>query len=325
VSPVAQKARARIHTPPLLRREKGYWVMFTKLTGTTKAAIFTVLVLCMAVGAALLIRFLNISSDPVIFSVWSCTPTVATLIMLLVVTRDGYSTGGWKSLGLHRLGLNVWWIAFGLTLLITVAASALVWATPLASFTWPEGGIIDPILSFFILFGMTVLWFGLAEEIGMRGYLQPHLMSLGRTRALFLVGLVFATWHMPLIFLAPAQVNFPTGNLLLFFPLFYGTFVAASFFFGYMRIYTGSIWPASIAHAVHNAAWKVLGAFTLITASPVLVNVYLVGDFGILILIGSAIGAIWFGRRYKSGMDEAQAGAEAPRVAPARPSAPAAP
>ena len=45
-------------------------------------------------------------------------------------------------------------------------------------------------------------------------------MSLGRTRALFLVGLVFATWHMPLIFLAPAQVDFPTGNLLLFFPLF---------------------------------------------------------------------------------------------------------
>jgi uncharacterized protein len=299
--------------------------MFTKLTDTSKAAIFTVLVLCLAVGAALLIRFLNITSDPVMFSVWSCTPTVATLIMLLVVTRDGYTKEDWKSLGLHRLGLNVWWIAFGLTLLITVAASAIVWATPLASFALPEGGLIDPILSFFIFFGMTVLWFGLAEEVGMRGYLQPHLMSLGRRRALVLVGLVFATWHMPLIFIAPVQVDFPTGNLLLFFPLFYGTFVAASFFFGYMRIYTASIWPASIAHAVHNAAWNVLGAVTVITAAPVLVNVYLVGDFGILILIGSAIGAIWFGRRYKSGMDEAQAGAEAPRVAPARPSAPAAP
>jgi uncharacterized protein len=299
--------------------------MFTKLTDTTKGATFAVLVLSLAVGAALLIRFLDVTSNPIMFSIWSCTPTVATLIMLLVVTREGYTKEGWKSLGLHRLGLNVWWIAFGLTLLITVAASAVVWATPLASFVMPEGGIIDPILSFFIFFGMTVLWFGLAEEIGMRGYLQPRLMSLGRTQALVVVGLVFATWHLPLIFLAPAQVEFPTGNLLLFFPLFYGTFVAASFFFGYMRIYTGSIWPASIAHAVHNAAWKVLGAFTLITASPVLVNVYLVGDFGILILIGSAIGAIWFGRRYKSGMDEAQAGVEAPRVAPARPSAPAAP
>jgi membrane protease YdiL (CAAX protease family) len=211
------------------------------------------------------------------------------------------------------------------TLLITVAASAVVWATPLASFTWPEDGILDPILFFLLLFGMTVVWFGLAEEIGMRGYLQPRLMSLGRTRALLLVGLVFATWHFPLIFLAPAQAMFPTGNLLLFFPLFYGTFIAASFFFGYMRIYTGSIWPASIAHAVHNAAWGTLGAFTLITVAPVVVNVYLVGDFGLLIFIGAALGAIWVGHRFKRGMNEAQSDQEAPMVAPAPPTAPAAP
>jgi CAAX protease family protein len=299
--------------------------MFTKLTDTSKAAIFAVLVLCLSVGAALLIRFLDFSTGAVMWSLWSITPTLATLIMLLVVTRDGYSKEGWKSLGLHRLGLNVWWIAFGATLLITVAASAVVWATPLASFALPEDGIIDPILSFFIFFGMSVVWFALAEEIGMRGYLQPHLMSLGRTPALLLVGLVFATWHMPLIFLAPAAANFPTGNVLLFFPLFYGTFVAASFFFGYLRIYTGSIWPASIAHAVHNAAWNVLGTVTLITAAPVLVNVYLVGDFGLLIFIGTAIGAIWVGHRFKSGMDQAQSGAEVPRVAPAPPSVPAAP
>ena len=299
--------------------------MFTKLTDTSKGAIFAVLVLCLAVGAALLIRVLDFSTGAVMWTIWSITPTVATLIMLLVVTREGYYKESWKSLGLHRLGLNVWWIAFGVTLLITVAASAVVWATPLASFVVPEGGIIDPILSFFIFFGMTVLFFGLSEEIGMRGYLQPHLMTLGRTRALFLVGLVFGTWHMPLIFLAPAQVDFPTGNLLLFFPLFYGTSVAASFFFGYLRIYTGSIWPASIAHAVHNAVWNVVGAFTLITAAPVLVNVYLVGDFGLLILIGTAIGAIWVGHRFKSGMDEAQPGTEVPEVAPAAPAATAAP
>src|SRR5215213_3371247 len=300
--------------------------MFTKLTDTSQAAIFSVLVLVMTNGVALAIRILEITQRTGMWVLWSCTPTVAALIMLLVVTREGYSREGWKVLGLHRLGLSVWWIAFGLTLLITVAASAVVWATPLASFTIPEGGILDPILSFFIVFGMTVLWFGLAEEIGMRGYLQPRLMSLGRTRALTLVGLVFATWHMPLIFLAPAQVNFPTGNLLLFFPLFYGTFIAASFFFGYMRIYTGSIWPASIAHAVHNAVWSVVGAFTLIAVSPVVVNIYLVGDFGLLILIGTALGAIWFGHRYKSGMDEAQrSGAEVPRVAPVQPSVPAAP
>ena len=56
-----------------------------------------------------------------------------------------------------------------------------------------------------------------------------------------------------------------------------------------------------------------------------LVNVYLVGDFGLLILIGTVIGAIWFGHRFKSGMDQAQSGAEIPRVAPVHPSVPATP
>src|SRR5215204_2571010 len=296
--------------------------MFTKLTDTSKAAIFAVLVLCLSVGAALLLRFLDLPLGLGLGALWSSTPAVAALIMLLVVTRDGYSKEGWKSLGLHRLGLNVWWLAFGLTLFVTVAASAIVWATPLASFVMPEGGLIDPILSFCIEFVIVVFVLGLSEEIGMRGYLQPHLMSLGRNRALLLVGLVWATWHMPLIFLTPFY--HAAGNKLIILPLFYGTIVAASFFFGYMRIYTGSIWPASIAHAVHNAAWGALGAFT-VTSYPVVVNQYLVGDNGILILIGVAIGAIWLSYYLKSGMDRAQeAGAVVPEVRPT-PAAMAAP
>src|SRR5215216_62149 len=286
--------------------------MFTKLTDTNKAAIFSVLVLCMSVGAALLIRTLDLSGF-VLPAVWSSTPTVAALIMLLVVTREGYSKEGWKSLGLHRLGLNVWWIAFGATLLITVAASAIVWATPLASFVIPEGGLINAIINFLIMVGILMFSFSLGEEIGMRGYLQPRLMSLGRTRALLVVGLVWATWHMPLYYFAAKL--FPVGNVLFFLPLFYGTIVAASFFFGYLRIYTGSIWPASIAHAVHNTAWSTLGAFT-VTASPVLVNLYLVGDYGILILIGTVIGAIWVGRFLRHGMNQAQEAGAVPEVPP---------
>src|ERR687898_871196 len=131
--------------------------MFTKLTDASRGAIFSVLVLCLAVGAALLIRFLSPSSDLVMWTIWSITPAVAALIMLLVVTREGYTKEGWKSLGLHRLGLNVWWIAFGVTLLITVAASAVVWATPLASFVVPEDGISDPTILFLNLFGWCVV------------------------------------------------------------------------------------------------------------------------------------------------------------------------
>src|SRR3712207_2632257 len=147
----------------------------------------------MATGVALLIRLLELTPNMGMWVLWSCTPTVAALIMLLVVTREGYTKEGWKVLGLHRLGLSVWWIAFGLTLLITVAASAIVWATPLASFVVPEGGIVDAIINFLIQVVILMLTFSLAEEIGMRGYLLPKLLALGRTRALALSGLVFAT------------------------------------------------------------------------------------------------------------------------------------
>jgi len=288
--------------------------MFTRLSDTNQATIFSVLVLVLATGVALAIRLLELSPNLVMWILWSCTPTVTALIMLLVVTREGYTREGWKILGLHRLGLNVWWIAFGLTLLITVAASAVVWATPLASFLVPEGGIIDTLLNFLIQVVLYTLTFALLEEIGIRGYLLPKLLSLGRTRALALSGLVFATWHMALILLTPV---FPIGNKLISVPLFYATVVAASFVYGYLRLYTGSVWPASIAHAVHNAAWDALKAFT-VTSFPVLVNRYLVGDFGLLILVGAVIGAIWLNRRLmRSGPNEPRpsvAGGQAPAV-----------
>jgi uncharacterized protein len=286
--------------------------MFTKLTDTSKAAVFSVLVLVMAVGAALLIRMLDLTTGMGMWALWMGTPTVATLVMLLVVTREGYSREGWKSLGLHRLGLSVWWIAFGGTLLVTVAASAIVWATPLASLVVPEGGIGNAVIQFLIQVGMMTLTFALFEEIGIRGYLLPRLLPLGRRRALLLSGLVWATWHMPLILLTPV---FPVGNELISLPLFYGTIVAASFLFGYLRIYTGSVWPASIGHSVHNAAWGVLGAFTA-TSSPIIVNKYLVGDYGVLILVTTVLAAIWVGHILRIGRNEPQPGGAVSEVAP---------
>jgi len=288
--------------------------MFTKLTDTAKAAVFSVLVLCMAVGAALLVGFLGLAPGFALAALWSSTPAVATLVMLLVVTREGYSREGWKSLGLHRFGLSVWWIAFGVTFVVTVAATAAVWATPLASLRVPEIGVGDAIIDFFFVLVVFTPTFILTEEIGMRGYLLPKLLPLGTTRALLLSGLVFAAWHLPLFYLTAL---FPTGNALIFVPLVVGTLVAANFLFGYLRIHTGSVWPGSIAHAVHNGLVDTLVAFTA-TSSPVLVTLYLVGDNGVLILGSTALGAVWVGYILKRrAQNKAQPGAEAPEAAAA--------
>jgi hypothetical protein len=42
------------------------------------------------------------------------------------------------------------------------------------------------------------------------------------------------------------------------------------------------------------------------TSYPVLVNLYLVGDNGILILVVTALGAIWVGYMLRTGLNKAQ-------------------
>src|SRR5918995_5043481 len=292
--------------------------MFTKLADTSKATIFTVLVLFMALASALLFKAGVFTSEGPVIALYMCTPALAALVMLLIITRDGSSKEGWKVLGLHRLGLSVWWIAIGVIFLTSLVASAIVWATPLASLIMPEGGLGGSLLQFLTAVVLMTLTFSLGEELGWRGYLLPQLLSVGQTRALVLVGLIWAAWHMPLIFLTPLYHS--AGNRLIVLPLFVGTLVAASFFFGYLRVWTGSVWPASIAHSSHNAAWGTLAAFT-VTSNPVVLNEYLVGDNGILILAGTAIAALWLSRKVSRTLGSGptlprpgDAGGEAPAV-----------
>ena len=135
----------------------------------------------------------------------------------------------------------------------------------------------------------------------------PKLLPLGRKRALLLSGLIWATWHMPLIYLTPLL---PIGNPVIGLPLFYAAVIAGSFFYGYLRLATASLWPSSIAHAVHNSAWGIMVGFTA-TSSPRLVNDYLLGDFGIVVIVAVAFGAVLVSRLVREG-DEPHRGADAP-------------
>ena|SRR5215207_8579245 len=194
--------------------------MFTRLHYTNKATIFTVLVLLMALVAGLVIRALGITSGFVAAGLYMFTPAEAALIMLVIVTRDGFSREGWKTLGLHRLGLSVWWMAFLAALLISLVATAIVWATPLASVVVPEYGVGGRLLGFLIQVVVFTPTLVLGEELGWRGYLLPKLLSVSWTRALVLVGLVHAAWHMPMIFLTPLYHS--AGNRLIVLPLVCG-------------------------------------------------------------------------------------------------------
>jgi membrane protease YdiL (CAAX protease family) len=252
-----------------------------------KAASFSVLLLILALVAVLLIRALD-PPQLLAYIIWGSAPLIALLLMMFVITRDGWTRSGLALLGVHRLGVRLWWIASIGSFLISLLASVIVWATPFASFA-PPGRPLDTVLNFVVNALVTILTFAAIEEIVWRGYLLPQLLPFGRNRALAITGLVHAAWHVPLILLTP--LYHADGNLLIILPLFVGTIVAAGFVYGDLRLATGSIWPASIAHGVHNAAWGALSAMT-VTTSPVLVNEYLAGDTGLLILLGTILADI---------------------------------
>jgi len=263
--------------------------MFQNLSSLTKAVLFYVITLTLSLPLILLFQVLWPQAEIVVL-INMLTPLLAGLIMLFVVTREGYTKEGRTSLGLGRLGLSWWGLALLLPLPVLLFSYGSVWITGLARLaTAPgDGGLSAPLLNFLpnLLVG-TLLAFG--EEFGFRGYLLPKLMDLGLKRALLISGLLHGIWHLPLILLTPF---YPTeGNLFIVLTLFLLTLTAAGVVYGYLRLASHSLWPPVIFHGAFNATWDVFAAVTIVT-SPVAVQ-YLSGEAGLLTFLGSAVVAVY--------------------------------
>lgn len=236
--------------------------------------------------------------------VLAISPLLVTLLMMLVVTRDGWSRDGWRRLGLGRLGLRSWPAALAATAGVSVLAAALVVVTGAARFGTPHGSWLTDLL----LLCLTGPVLAFAEEIGWRGYLQPRL------RSSLVIGVVWIAWHLPYILLTPYY--HAEGNRILVLGLFTGSVLAFSVLFGALRERTGSVWPAVLAHFAHNAAFAWLATHVLRTGDPTVVNEYLAGDTGLLVLLGTAVAALLIGRATARGSRPAPGPADPASAAP---------
>jgi uncharacterized protein len=227
--------------------------MFRQLPDLTKAATFCGITFALA----LLVALLPLGEGGDLAQMLSMfIPSVAALLMLLVVTRDGRERAAWRALGLVRAGRRAWTAALLVPALILAVSYALLWGTDIATFNGPDTGAADLAISTAINFAI-VLVFALAEEIGWRGYLLPRLRPLSERAASLLTGLLHSLFHLPLLLLTPFYHG--AGDRLIVVPLFLLALSLAGPFYGYLRLTTGSVWPAAIAHNALNATW---GLFT---------------------------------------------------------------
>jgi uncharacterized protein len=257
--------------------------MDTQMTikNSNRAYIFYAITLALAVAVALAVPFIGEKS----LVVTMMTPTIATIIMLTAVSPEGHFREITKLLGLDRLGLRGWPLAVAGPTAIHVIGFIILLITGLAVFTAPHTTGSAVFVAIKILSGFIMgTIFAFAEETGWRGYMLPRLLGMGIVPAMLVVSLLHGVWHLPIMLTTDYYHN--TGNPLIVVPLFLTTLSLAGIFYGFLRIWTGSVWPVAITHSTANFVWEIMNEMT--QTKSALVLEYVGGESG-LIMIGGLL------------------------------------
>lgn len=135
----------------------------------------------------------------------------------------------------------------------------------------------------------------LGEELGWRGFLVPKLaerLTFARTAAVS--GVIWATWHMPLIIFADYNGGTPALYSIACFAVMV---VGISFPLAWLRLKSGSVWPAALLHASHNLF--IQGFFDTVTVDNGITK-YLLSEFGAVLAITAAITGFLFWKADRS-------------------------
>jgi membrane protease YdiL (CAAX protease family) len=165
------------------------------LTEVQKGWIFYLITL----GLAVLLALFGPTGTDAIQTINMFTATAGVLLMLLVVTPDGYHRAGWAQLGLHRAGFRYWPLALLAPMVVLVASYGAATLVGVVSWRFEPDTLINLAINIVI-----ISFFAFFEEIGWRGYLLPKLETGYPRLAPALVGFLHGVWHLPLMLLTTA-------------------------------------------------------------------------------------------------------------------------
>ena len=172
-----------------------------------------------------------------------CIPGALSIVLRLIL-KSGFGDVGFRA-GKGRYYLYAVAVPLLLALLVGLISAAL----DIRNFSpvSPEQLTqLGPVL-------LSVLGLGLigafGEELGWRGFLLPKMISGGVKNPYLFSGLVWASWHLPLIAFGGF---YQEDNALLMASIYGVGTIAMSFVFSELRVRSGSVWVAAIVHGAHN-------------------------------------------------------------------------
>lgn len=135
----------------------------------------------------------------------------------------------------------------------------------------------------------------LGEELGWRGLLVPELARVGSFRTVSLVsGAAWALFHFPGMLMGGVKWDLPLWYAL---PMFSLTIILAAHVFAWLRLASGSVWPAVVLHAAHNAF--LVGFLSAPTFASGATTRWIVGESGCGLALAYAVAACLVSRHVR--------------------------
>jgi membrane protease YdiL (CAAX protease family) len=221
-------------------------------------------------------------------------PAFASIIARLVL-REGVADVSFRFGG--RRGLKDIMLALVFPIIVGLVAYGIAWITGLTRFAVSKGSLNAPPLISFIVLLLILMTIGTVqsaltaagEEIGWRGYMLTRLIDARIPRPVFVSGLIWALWHLPLIFSGLyAAGPFPALSAGIFMV----TTISLGYVIARLRLESGSIWPAIFLHAAWNAV--IQAGFDHVTKGSA--ALLWTGESGILVALTIVVAALIISR-----------------------------
>lgn len=182
-----------------------------------------------------------------------------------------------RSLGLAGNGKFIFWVI--LCLLLPLGYTLVIYPT-LRVFGLISLGKGNLRIGFFIFGLLTTLLTSFGEELGWRGFAAPVAgrifgFWLGQT----LLGVIWFIYHLPLLLLTDYGKS---PHMIFGNTMFLISVIGLSYFLGWVRQQSESVWPCAFFHASHNLIFlHLFDPMRLQKAA----SVWLVGEQGLLLAV----------------------------------------
>lgn len=140
-----------------------------------------------------------------------------------------------------------------------------------------------------VVFGLGIGFIAaLGEELGWRGFLIPKIYNTNIKLPTLVVGGIWALWHIPIVAFTGYYQTLSPLYVIVLYSL---SVLGLNYFICWLRMESGSMWIATLAHTAYNFFFQLFWAYTLFKTPGENAHLweYMGGDIGLFPIITSLI------------------------------------